>query len=475
MFFDNKRLIIFELNEVPLKVFDWFLKSRPRSYIARLMTLGTVLETYTEDKGHLSPWITWPTLHRGVINTEHAIYDFGQNLTAVNADFPPFWDLMTKTGRTVGLFGSLHTYPVPHDLTNYAFYVPDTFAAGPECFPSRLTAFQEFNLRMVDQSARNVSRNLPIREAAKFLASAPGLGLRGATALKLARQLGAERVNPKRVVRRRTSQVQIAFDFFLNDLRRTRPEIAMFFTNHVASSMHRFWPATFPEDYSKPFWDETWASKWNGEIPFAMGEADLQIRDLMKFVESDQRYALVVVTSMGQAAVNDVASLVRTQLNFADLRAFMRLLGIPDDQWRRERAMVPIYMVNVAPRFTDVFTDRLRQVYINGESLSVMLRGEGVFHIKLGQPNLDTKSIKVTYMGRPVTLLEAGMTNLDIQDEADSNAYHIPQGSLIYYNPSARSLRAARRSVSTLEFAPAVLRNFAVELPSHMARPQILR
>ena len=83
-----------------------------------------------------------------------------------------------------------------------------------------------------------------------------------------------------------------------------RPEIAMFFTNHVASSMHRFWPATFPEDYSKPFWDETWASKWNGEIPFAMGEADLQIRDLMKFVESDQRYALVVVTSMGQAAVD---------------------------------------------------------------------------------------------------------------------------------------------------------------------------
>jgi len=249
----------------------------------------------------------------------------------------------------------------------------------------------------------------------------------------------------------------------------------MFFTNHVASSMHRFWPATFPEDYSKPFWDETWASKWNGEIPFAMGEADLQIRDLMKFVESDQRYALVVVTSMGQAAVDDVASLVRTQLNFADLRAFMRLLGIPDDQWRRERAMVPIYMVNVAPRFTDVFIDRLRQVYINGDSLSVILRGEGVFHIKLGQPNLDTKSIKVTYMGRPVTLLEAGMTNLDIQDEADSNAYHIPQGSLIYYNPSARSLRAARRSVSTLEFAPAVLRNFAVELPSHMARPQILQ
>src|SRR5262245_54048639 len=145
MFFDNKRLIIFELNEVPLKVFDWFLKSRPRSYIARLMTLGTVLETYTEDKGHLSPWITWPTLHRGVINTEHAIYDFGQNLTAVNADFPPFWDLMTKAGRTVGLFGSLHTYPVQHILTNYPSFVPIPLAAEPDCFPFDLTAFKNLN------------------------------------------------------------------------------------------------------------------------------------------------------------------------------------------------------------------------------------------------------------------------------------------------------------------------------------------
>lgn len=474
MFFDNKRLVIFELNEVPLKVFDWFLERQPQSHIARLMTCGIVLETLTEDQGHLSPWITWPTLHRGVLNTQHTIHDFGQSLSAVNSDFPPLWDLLTRAGRNVGIFGSLHTYPLPGDLSNYAFYVPDTFAAGPECFPSGLTAFQEFNLKMVDQSGRNVSRGLPLKDAAKFLAAAPGLGLRGATALKLARQLAGERMNPSRVVRRRTSQVQIAFDFFVKELRRTTPEVALFFTNHVASSMHRFWPATFPQDYHNRFWDDTWASNWNGEIPFAMSEADAQIRDLMNFVESDQRYSLVVVTSMGQAAVNEVTSLMRTQLNFSDLRQFMRLLGIPDDQWRRERAMIPIYMVTLSPGYVDKFIDGLRHVRVNDEPISFKSRGDGVFNVGLGQPNLNTKAIRVTYRENPVALAEAGMTNLNIQDDASANAYHIPQGSLIYYNPSARSMEGGRRSASTLEFAPAVLRNFGIECPSYMSRLNVL-
>ena len=55
MFFDNKRLIIFELNEVPLKVFDWFLKSRPRSYIARLMTSERCWKRTPKTRGISAP------------------------------------------------------------------------------------------------------------------------------------------------------------------------------------------------------------------------------------------------------------------------------------------------------------------------------------------------------------------------------------------------------------------------------------
>lgn len=474
MAFGNKRLIVYELNEVPLRVFNWFAQAYPKSNIAKLLRHGRVIETYTEDKGSLSPWITWPTLHRGVTSEHHAIYDFGQNLHAVNEDYPPLWDLLTRGGVKVGLFGSLHSYPLPADLDNYAFYVPDTFAAGPECFPSELGAFQEFNLSMVDRSGRNVTRGLPLRDAADFLAAAPGLGLRGATALKLAKQFATEQVKPHRVVRRRTSQMQIAFDFFLKALKSETPEVAFFFTNHVASSMHRFWPGIFPEDYGAPFWDEAWAATWGGEIPFAMTEADAQVRDLLAFVERDPRYSLVVASSMGQAAVTKITSLLRCQLNFTDLRQFMRMLEIPDDEWRRERAMIPIYMVTVAQGLAPVMTERLQQVRINGTPISFSHRGEGVFNIALGQPNLDDTTARITYQGRPVTLGQAGMANLDLQDEAGSNAYHIPQGSLIIYDPAQPAPASELVSVSTLEFAPAVLANFGLVRPSHMRAPDVL-
>ena len=73
----------------------------------------------------------------------------------------------------VGLFGSLHSYPLPEDVRDYAFYVPDVFAAGDECFPEGVEDFQSFNLAMSRRSALNVAQGVPWREALRFLASAP--------------------------------------------------------------------------------------------------------------------------------------------------------------------------------------------------------------------------------------------------------------------------------------------------------------
>jgi hypothetical protein len=358
--FEGKKLILYELNEVPLKLFRWFISAYPHSAIAGLFRDGAVIETYTEDEGHLSPWITWPTLHRGVTNSCHNIYDFGQDLNVANHLYPPIWDLIARSQRTVGIFGSLHSYPLPHDLTNYSFYVPDTFAAGPECFPADLTTFQAFNLRMVDRSGRNVSAGIPILDAVKFLAAAPRLGLRGATLFKLASQLAAERVNSNRIVRRRTAQAQIAFDFFLKNLRCSRPDFATFFTNHVASSMHRYWPALFPDDYRTSQWNDAWKRNWHDEIPFAMREADAHLRLLTDFVRKDPRYALLIVTSMGQAPQENLGS-IDTQLNFYDIKRFMRTIGISDECWHRERAMAPLYIVRFNGGHSDEFLSSLRR------------------------------------------------------------------------------------------------------------------
>src|SRR4051812_19201396 len=131
----HRAFVLFELNEVPLRVVRYFAERHPRSAFAAMLAKGQRWDTVTPDEGHLSPWVTWPTLHRGVASDKHHIVALGQDVGEADRLFPPIWKLLASAGRRVGLFGSLHSYPLPADLDNYEFYVPDTFAAGSEAQP----------------------------------------------------------------------------------------------------------------------------------------------------------------------------------------------------------------------------------------------------------------------------------------------------------------------------------------------------
>ena len=92
------KVIFFELNEVPYKVIHHFCKLYPESNLAKVFLKGRKYETYAEDQGHLSPWITWPTVHRGINNEKHFISDFGQNLTEQENEYPAIWNILAKNG-----------------------------------------------------------------------------------------------------------------------------------------------------------------------------------------------------------------------------------------------------------------------------------------------------------------------------------------------------------------------------------------
>lgn len=75
----QRKIILFELNEVPARVLDAYCAAHGDSELAMLLRHGRRYETLTEDVGNLSPWITWPSLHRGVNNERHLLGDFGQD------------------------------------------------------------------------------------------------------------------------------------------------------------------------------------------------------------------------------------------------------------------------------------------------------------------------------------------------------------------------------------------------------------
>ena len=467
-----KKLILFELNEVPFRIVDEFCRWRPSSCLARLLPRCSQFESYAEDRGHLSPWVTWPTVHRGVVDERHEISSFGQDLSEVDREFPPLWDILAKQGVSTGVFGSLHSYPLPEPGGNYAFYVPDTFAAGSECFPANVALFQEFNLSMVERSYRNVGRRIAWGPALRMLARGGELGFRPRTLLDMGAQLISERRQPWRRARRRTAQVMLAFDVFMKQLRRTKPAFVTFFTNHVASSMHRYWAAAFPGDYDELPLDEEWTSRFRNEIDYTMSRLDGLLARLVRFVDRHRDYQLVIATSMGQAAVQIRA--LKTQLYITDVKRFMHALGMPDLAWERRPAMAPDVNVRIAAEYAAKFGDALNHLTIAGKPLEHFEDRGGFFRIRLGQQDAADSAACVVLFGQEVPIQDLGMSHVEIEDGADCTAYHVPRGALLVYDPLEQSGTKERTGVSTLDLAPHILRHFGVRVPDYMSTSRLI-
>ena len=72
----DKQIVFFELNEVPYVIFKRYA-SKNKSF-ANLLAKFSQYKTFSHDEVHLSPWITWPTVHKGVTFKKHKIENLGQ-------------------------------------------------------------------------------------------------------------------------------------------------------------------------------------------------------------------------------------------------------------------------------------------------------------------------------------------------------------------------------------------------------------
>jgi hypothetical protein len=467
----NRRFVLFELNEVPLRVVRHFADRHPHSAFAKILAKGRRWDTVTPDQGHLSPWITWPTLHRGVSSAKHHIVALGQDVGEVNAHFPPIWTLLAEASRRVGMFGSLHSYPPPADLSHYDFYVPDTFAAGPEAKPAELSAFQRFNLQMVDRSGRNVSTDLPVKDALSFLTRALPAGVRAGTLGKIARQVASERIWRDRATRRRTIQSLLAFDLFHAQLEAKRPDAAFFFTNHVASAMHRYWPATFIDDYHEAKWSDDWVRRFSGELDYAMGEADQMLGDLIAIADRHD-YVILVSGSMGQSAVDSPERQIKTEVLLRDMSRFLTQLGVTG-RWERRRTMEPTYTLAFDEALSvDHFIAAAATVKIAGQPIITRRLGAREVEFMLGHPNVADTDFTVTIRNHAVDPAAIGLVNVVIDDEVGAAAYHVPEGMLLAYDPREDYRgRAGDSPISTTRIAPTLLALQGIEPPPYMEQP----
>jgi hypothetical protein len=462
-----RKVILFELNEVPWRIVDDYVERNPGSALAGALGRSHRYEAYAEDRGHLSPWTTWPSLHRGVNDEAHMIGDLGQDRTKADQEYPPIWQLLHEDGVSVGVCGSLHSFPPPDDITSYAFYLPDTFATGDQAHPKALSDFQAFNLAMARDSARNVDTSVPLRPAAKVLARSRALGIRPSTYRALAAQLASERRNRWKSTRRRTFQAVLGFDVFFAQLKRTRPAFSTFFSNHVASAMHRYWAATYPDDYDEHGLDAEWIERYRDEIPWAMAQADRMLERLLRFADRNPEYQVWVASSMGQGPT--IARGLETAVYLKDLTTFMRRLGIPDDGWEQRPAMLPQTNVIVREDLREEFEARLGGLKVVNQPMRYRQTDTGFFAMDFGHPNMHKRPTPLRYEGERLPLTEFGLEAVEIEDRSDTTAYHVPEGILVVYDPATPAPAGSERDrVSALSVAPALLRAFGQKPRDYM-------
>jgi hypothetical protein len=461
------KIILYELNEVPFRVLDCFCEQHPESAFAKKLNRCRQYVTISEDRPPLSPWVTWPSMHRGVTAERHGIRFFGQDLREPDRSYPPIWRITAANGVRTAVCGSLHSYPIPAG-DRFAFYMPDTFAKSAESFPEFLTAFQAFNLKMARQSPRNVSKAIPIRSALRVLMNIRRLGLRARTFAAITCQLTDEVLRGWRKTRRRTFQAVLQFDVFLKMLHATQPAFSTFFTNHVASAMHRYWAAAFPEDYERSEFNDAWVARYSREIEFAMLWADRFFADLARFVETHPGYALWVATSMGQAAWNGFP--VETQLYLADIERFTRFFGLESNSWSTSPAMLPDVSLFVTESFADSFERSLQKVRIAGKPIDFSRAPKGLFSLHFGQVNLHKTPQVVMFGDQAVPFERLGLECRHIEDETSSTGYHVKEGMLLCYElfPDCTEHSGVRDTLSTLDIAPRILSNYGLRVPGYM-------
>lgn len=468
-------LILYELNEVPWTVVDHFVESRPTSNLAALVDRGQSITTVNTGPEGLTPWRTWPSLHNSMY--DHNSFDLGQDPATFRGD--PIWNVAEEAGLSVGLFGPLQSWPA-RQFAHRGFYIPDTFSQDSETHPPTLKKFQEFNLSMTKKMGFDANVALDPRMLAAAGVDMVRRGVTARSMATIARHLVRERKDQRYKAFRASLQVLPCFDLYWKLHVTQRPRLSIFFTNHVASMMHRFWGDAMPE-YADAY-DYAPDDVFGTFVLAAMELADRQLGRIREYVAANPRSILVVAASMGQGptaarfgeanmfTVDDHDSLAR-RLGLRPtewaLAMYPMLSAVFVDEDDAAAAVAPIESV-VAQGFGPMFSGVRRE----GRTVTFLMRGfENAVDNAGKDPDLATP-VAFTPSGSagPVTATAAdlGFTTRT-RTGGDNSGCHVPEGMLLAYGDGLPTDRS-RREVDVLDVAPSLLANVLGVPPGPMMR-----
>jgi hypothetical protein len=450
-------VILYELNEVPWEVVDIYVKNRPNSNLAALLQEGQSQTTVHEDRPEvqgLQPWRTWPTLHMSTY--AHNSFDLGQDPTSFRGD--PIWDVAERAGLSVGLFGPMQSWPA-RPLKHGGFYVSDTFSQDAKSYPQSLERFQTFNLAMTGANGFSPAEVLNPKMLVGTAVDMLRQGLTPRSAATLATHLVKERRDARYKAYRSAMQAPLSFDLYWNAHRKHDPRLSIFFTNHVAGMMHRFWGDTMPgyaEKYEYSA-DEVYGSF----IIDAMDITDRQIGRIRKYLAKHPQSMLVIAASMGQGPVA-ANKFDENCYVLDDHTRIVSRLGLPSAE--TGLAMYPmVSLVFGSDADAQAAVAPLESVTIGDKGqLFSKVRAEGKTVTFGVDPLLGADSdatLRYPAAGGEVTCKPIDL-GLSTQPRVGgiNTGYHIPEGILLTAGAGVQA-DPSRKEVDVLDVAPSLLAN----------------
>jgi hypothetical protein len=470
-------VLFLELNEAEKYWIDKFVGDGKLPVFGRLFADGKCLTTSIPDFDPqadrawrtITPWIIWPSIYTGMKPSEHGIIAFGQDTTPIQGRC--VWDVLDKAGVSTGVFGSLLSFP-PRSAGSARYYVPESLADDPDCFPDEARPVQEFSVF----TSRNYSESFARQyyEATRLLLKSTRSGVRTGTVARTLIQVPREILRgDAHVPERAMIQSYILTDAFKSLYSRHKPEFATLHLNNVAYMQHRYWraaePARFRDELSltdQRFF-ETVAERKAYEQRFAdwiersLIWTDQLLGELLELV--DDNTILLVGTALGQKPHDPVHEIHNPVVRLVREDELFAALGFPGVRVLTQ--MNPDVSINLPDEATaERAADVLRGLYVHpGAGLfEVERRGRQVF-LELIMPRRrkgeTLPPIRHSAIADFQAPFERHVHEHGTNDQ--STAQHDEPGFLLAYC-AGRTLELSRPNVLVTEIAPTILSWFGI-------------
>ena len=457
----NKKLIIYELNELPPRLLFFYSKLKPKSSIAKLISQGMFLETITHDSGELHPWTTWPTVHRGIGREIHGINFLNQPLDHL-VNYPPVWEILQNNNITTGVFGSLHSYIDKFSSKNISFRLPDTFAKDAKASHEGLRLFQEFNLQLTQQN-KATQRSIGITQLKQLLILILKKELSIGPPLETIKHLIKEFFDSKYKPRRPLLQASFTFDIYKKYLVKYQPEFSTFFTNHLASMMHRYWKYLFPGDQLVDI--SRFQSK---SIIKAMDIADRQIADLLS-IGKKYGYQLWIISSMGQEEISRGEYI--PEICILDFNPILKILDLDEDKYEMLPAMQPDICIKAKDKISlQKLIDKLNYLCDSDNQPILDLRYKPIgntVNLFINNNKAIPKYKEIIYGGKKYHISDL---SIELISRDIGTGYHVPNGVLLSEYPiiSNKAPFDVNQILDTRKILPLILDFYKLNKSNYM-------